>query len=77
MNFYQNTTKKTNQEIHSNLNSNFMEINWFIIGAIIIGVVFLIYILIRQNKKDRKKIEEELNYVPKEEEAEINNEKES
>lgn len=54
-----------------------MEINSFIIGAIIIGVVFLIYFLIRQNKKDRKKIEEELNYVPKEDEAEINNEKES
>ena len=54
-----------------------MEIKWFIIGVIIIGVVFLIYILIRQNKKDRKNIEEELNYVPKEEEAEINNEKES
>ena len=54
-----------------------MEINWFIISAIIIGVVLLIYILIRQNKKDRKKIEEELNYVPKKEEAEINNEKDS
>ena len=27
--------------------------------------------------KDRKNIEEELNYVPKEKEAEINNEKES
>lgn len=54
-----------------------MEINWFIIGAIIIGVILLVYILIRQNKKDRKNIEEELNYVPKEDEAEINNEKES
>ncbi|MEZ0131480.1 hypothetical protein AB9T88_17600 [Flavobacterium sp. LBUM151] len=54
-----------------------MEINWFIIGAIFIVVVLLVYILIRQNKKDRKKIEEELNYVPEGEEAEINNEKES
>ena len=54
-----------------------MEINWFIIGAIIVGVVLLVYILIKQNKKDRKKIEEELNFVPKEDDAEINNEKES
>lgn len=77
MNFYQNKTKNINTEIHINLNNNFMEINWFIIGAIIIGVVVLIYILIKQNKKDRKNIEEELNYVPKKEEAEINNEKES
>lgn len=54
-----------------------MEVNWFIIGTILIGVVLLIYILIKQNTKDRKKIEEELNYVPEGEEAEINNEKES
>ena len=54
-----------------------MEINWFIIGAILVGVVLLVYILIKQNKKDRKKIEEELNFVPKEDDAEINNEKES
>lgn len=54
-----------------------MEINWFIISGIIIGVVLLLYILIKQNKKDRKKIEEELNYVEKSKEAEINNEKES
>lgn len=54
-----------------------MKINWFIIGAIIFGVILLVYILIRQNKKDRKKMEKELNYVPKEEEAEINNEKET
>jgi len=54
-----------------------MAINWFIIAAVVIGIILLVYILIRQNKKDRKKIEKELNYVPKSEEAEINNEKES
>ncbi|WP_264538531.1 hypothetical protein [Flavobacterium sp. N1736] len=54
-----------------------MEINWLIIVAVFIAVVLLVYILIKQNKKDRKKIEEELNYVPEGEEAEINNEKES
>jgi short subunit fatty acids transporter len=54
-----------------------MAINWFIIAAIIIGVILLVYILIKQNKKDRKKIEQELNYVPESEEAEIDNEKES
>lgn len=49
-----------------------MEINWFIISAIVIGVILLVYFLIRQNKKDRKKIEEELNYTKKSEEVEIN-----
>ncbi|WP_456313175.1 hypothetical protein [Pseudomonas shirazensis] len=49
-----------------------MAINWFIIAAVVIGIILLVYILIRQNKKDRKKIEKELNYVPKSEEAEIN-----
>lgn len=50
-----------------------MEINWFIISAIVIGVALLVYFLIKQNKKDRKKIEEELNYSQESEEAEINN----
>ena len=50
-----------------------MQINWFIISAIIIGVAFLVYFVIKQNKKDRKKIEEELNYSKESEEAEINN----
>lgn len=49
-----------------------MEINWFIISAIVIGVILLVYFLIKQNKKDRKKIEEELNYTKKSEEVEIN-----
>lgn len=50
-----------------------MEINWLIISAIIIGVAILVYFLIKQNKKDRKKIEEELNYTKESEEVEINN----
>ena len=50
-----------------------MQINWFIISAIIIAVALLVYFLIKQNKKDRKKIEEELNYSKESEEAEINN----
>ncbi|MNR00070.1 hypothetical protein D3C85_1158300 [compost metagenome] len=49
-----------------------MEINWLIISAIVIGVAILVYFLIKQNKKDRKKIEEELNYTKKSEEVEIN-----
>jgi multisubunit Na+/H+ antiporter MnhC subunit len=50
-----------------------MKINWLIISAIVIGVALLVYFLIKQNKKDRKKIEEELNYSPESEEGEINN----
>ncbi|MBF4465416.1 hypothetical protein [Flavobacterium sp. LC2016-12] len=49
-----------------------MEINWLIISAIVIGVAILVYFLIKQNKKDRKKIEEELNYTKESEEVEIN-----
>ena len=56
-----------------NLTNNFMEINWLIISAIVIGVALLVYFLIKQNKKDRKKIEEELNYSKESEEVEINN----
>lgn len=50
-----------------------MEINWLIISAIVIGIALLVYFLIKQNKKDRKKIEKELNYTQESEEAEINN----
>ncbi|HJY11529.1 MAG TPA: hypothetical protein VJ304_02000 [Flavobacterium sp.] len=50
-----------------------MEINWLIISAIVIGVALLVYFLIKQNKKDRKKIEEELNFTKKSDEVEINN----
>ena len=49
-----------------------MEINWLIISAIVVGVAILVYFLIKQNKKDRKKIEEELNYTKKSDEVEIN-----
>ena len=50
-----------------------MEINLLIISAIVIGVALLVYFVIRQNKKDRKKIEEELNYTKESDETEINN----
>jgi preprotein translocase subunit YajC len=50
-----------------------MEINWLIITAVVLGVTGLVYFLIKQNKKDRKKIEEELNYTEESEEVEINN----
>jgi len=50
-----------------------MEINWLIISAIVIVVVLLVYFLIKQNKKDRKKMEKELNYSKESEEVEINN----
>lgn len=50
-----------------------MEINWYTLAAILIIVVLLVYFLIKQNKKDRKKIEEELNFVKESEEVEINN----
>lgn len=50
-----------------------MEINWLIISAIVIVVLVLVYFLIKQNKKDRKKMEKELNYSKKSEEVEINN----
>lgn len=49
-----------------------MEINWLIISAIVIGVAILVYFLIKQNKKDRKKMEKELNYTKKSDEVEIN-----
>lgn len=50
-----------------------MEINWLTLTAIIVGVILLVYFLIRQNKRDRKKIEEELNFTSESEEVEINN----
>lgn len=52
-----------------------MKVNWLTISAIVIGVALLVYFLIKQNKKDRKKIEEELNYSQESEEAEINNDR--
>jgi len=54
-----------------------MEINWYIIAVVIVFAFVLIYFLIRQNKKEKEKLKEELNYIKKTEEAEIDNEKES
>ncbi|SNR33446.1 hypothetical protein [Flavobacterium sp. ov086] len=50
-----------------------MEINNYVLTAIIIGVVLLVYFLIKQNKKDRKKIEEALNFYNESDEVEVNN----
>lgn len=49
-----------------------MEINWCILAVIIIVVILLVSFLIKQNKKDRKKIEKHLNFTPKSDEEEIN-----
>ncbi|RED23713.1 hypothetical protein BD847_2777 [Flavobacterium cutihirudinis] len=50
-----------------------MEINWYIFTGLLTAIVLLVTFLIRQNKKDRIKIEEELNYLKEIEEAEFNN----
>jgi preprotein translocase subunit YajC len=52
-----------------------MEINWFILSVVFIGVIVLVLILIKQNRKDEKRIEKELNYFKKPEEVELNDEK--
>ncbi|MFV8326877.1 hypothetical protein ACNQGH_13345 [Flavobacterium sp. ZS1P14] len=52
-----------------------MEINWFILSIVFIGAIVLIVILIKQNWKDEKKIEKELNYFKKPDEVELNDEK--
>ncbi|SMP26075.1 hypothetical protein [Flavobacterium hercynium] len=54
-----------------------MEINWYIIAVVIVFALVLIYFLIKRNKKEKAKLKEELNYIKKTEEAEIDNEKES
>jgi preprotein translocase subunit YajC len=51
-----------------------MKINWFIVSIVFIGAVILIIILIKQNSKDEKKIEKELNYLKKPDEEELNDE---
>jgi len=38
-----------------------MKINWLVIGVVIVGVLFLIFFLIRQNQKDKKELENKLN----------------
>nr|WP_315252416.1 hypothetical protein [uncultured Flavobacterium sp.] len=52
-----------------------MEINWFILSVIFIGAIVLIVILIKQNWKDEKKIEKDLNYFKKPDEEDLNDEK--
>ena len=52
-----------------------MEINWFMLSIVLIFAVALIVVLVRQNRKDEKKIEKELNHFKKPEEVELNDEK--
>lgn len=52
-----------------------MGINWFIVSVIIFCAIILIFILIKQNKKDEKKLKKKFNYSKKSEEIEINDEK--
>lgn len=52
-----------------------MEINWFIVSIAFIGAVVLIVMLIKQNNKDEKEFEKELNYFKKPEEEELNDER--
>lgn len=55
-----------------------MQINWILIGSVIIIGIALILYLIRQNQKDKKEVTEyfnkETSHFP-EEESEINDEK--
>ncbi|WP_417956507.1 hypothetical protein [Flavobacterium sp. ZS1P14] len=64
-----------NSQQNITLNLNLMEINWFILSIVFIGAIVLIVILIKQNWKDEKKIEKELNYFKKPDEVELNDEK--
>jgi len=48
-----------------------MEINWMILVLVGIGILALLFFLIRQNQKDEKKFERELNRVKKPTESEI------
>jgi uncharacterized protein YacL len=62
------------------LNTNLMEINWFVVLIVFIGAVVLIVMPIKQNNKNEKEFEKELNYFKKheeeeEEEEELNDEK--
>ncbi len=38
-----------------------MELNWLVIGIVIVGILALIFFLIRQNQKDEKDLEQKLN----------------
>lgn len=80
MDYHENRTTylvsfHSEQNIILNLNANLMEINWFILSVVFIGVIVLVFILIKQNRKDEKKIEQDLNYFKKPEEEELNDEK--
>ncbi|MBF4518982.1 hypothetical protein IRZ71_21710 [Flavobacterium sp. ANB] len=48
-----------------------METNWFVISIVVFFGIILVFILIRQNKKDEKKLKKKLNYSEKSEEIEI------
>ncbi|QKJ63357.1 hypothetical protein [Flavobacterium sp. M31R6] len=52
-----------------------MEINWYILSIVFIGAIILIVVLIKQNNKDEKEVENELNYFKKPNEEELNDEK--
>lgn len=47
----------------SGLNTNYMEINWTIVIIVTIAAIALIYYFIRQNQKDEKKMEQEMNDI--------------
>lgn len=52
-----------------------METNWFIIGVVVIGAIFLIIFLVKRNLKDEKELEVFLNkneHEIKKNDAEIN-----
>jgi uncharacterized membrane protein len=55
--------------------TNIMEINWFIVSIVFLVAIILIFVLIKQDKKDEKKLEKDLNFFKKEEEAELNDDK--
>ncbi|HEU4789334.1 MAG TPA: hypothetical protein VFS71_06595 [Flavobacterium sp.] len=52
-----------------------MEINWFIVMIVLIGAIALIIVLLKQNRRDEKEIENEFNYFKKTDEKELNDEK--
>ena len=55
-----------------------MEINWFIIGGVLILGICLIVYLVRQNQKDKTKVLKDFNDLEnnfKDDESELNNEK--
>lgn len=53
-----------------------MEINWFIISVVVFCAIVLVFILMKLNRKDEKKLKKQLNYSKKSEEIELNDEKE-